>query len=45
MQAKGYDTGLEIKAPERGACPECGGVVEHEGGCMVCRVCAYSECN
>jgi ribonucleoside-diphosphate reductase alpha chain len=44
MQAKGYDTGLEIKAPERGACPECGGVVEHEGGCMVCRVCAYSEC-
>ncbi len=45
MQAKGYDTGLEIKAPERGACPECGGVVEHEGGCMVCRVCAYSECS
>ncbi|BDV43469.1 ribonucleotide-diphosphate reductase subunit alpha [Geotalea uraniireducens] len=44
MQAAGYDTGLELQAPERGACPECGGIVEHEGGCMVCRVCGYSEC-
>jgi len=35
-----------IEAPSfgRGACPECGGVVEHEGGCAVCRVCGYSEC-
>ena len=32
------------KAAERGACPECGGIVEHEGGCAVCRVCGYSEC-
>ena len=44
MVAGGYDTNLEQAAPERGACPECGGVVEHEGGCMVCRVCGYSEC-
>jgi ribonucleoside-diphosphate reductase alpha chain len=44
MMAKGYDTGLESRAPERGACPECGGTVEHEGGCAVCRVCGYSEC-
>jgi ribonucleoside-diphosphate reductase alpha chain len=44
MQAAGYDTGLEKQTPERGACPECGGVVEHEGGCAVCRVCGYSEC-
>ncbi|PKN33437.1 MAG: ribonucleoside-diphosphate reductase, adenosylcobalamin-dependent [Deltaproteobacteria bacterium HGW-Deltaproteobacteria-19] len=28
----------------KGACPECGGIVEHEGGCMVCRICGYSEC-
>ncbi|MDD2319782.1 MAG: vitamin B12-dependent ribonucleotide reductase [Geobacteraceae bacterium] len=35
---------FEEKPFERGACPECGGVVEHEGGCMVCRVCGYSEC-
>ncbi len=27
-----------------GACPECGGVVEHEGGCCVCHACGYSEC-
>lgn len=29
---------------EKGACPECGGAVEHEGGCAVCRACGYSEC-
>ncbi len=28
-------------APE---CPECGGVLEHEGGCFVCRSCGYSKC-
>jgi len=44
MVASGYDTNMEQAAPERGACPECGGVVEHEGGCAVCRVCGYSEC-
>lgn len=27
-----------------GACPDCGGVIEHEGGCSVCRVCGYSRC-
>jgi len=27
-----------------GACPECGGAVEHEGGCCVCHSCGYSEC-
>jgi ribonucleoside-diphosphate reductase alpha chain len=28
-----------------GACPECGGPVEHEGGCCVCHACGYSECS
>jgi len=28
----------------KGACPECGGIVEHEGGCAVCHICGYSEC-
>ena len=28
----------------KGACPDCGGIVEHEGGCAVCRICGYSEC-
>ncbi|MEE4312631.1 MAG: vitamin B12-dependent ribonucleotide reductase [candidate division KSB1 bacterium] len=27
-----------------GACPECGGPIEHESGCAVCRTCGYSEC-
>ncbi len=40
----GYDM-HDVKAKqERGACPECGGIVEHEGGCSVCHVCGYSEC-
>ncbi len=25
-------------------CPECGGTVTHEGGCIVCRECGYSKC-
>ena len=25
-------------------CPECGGKVEHEGGCVVCRNCGFSKC-
>ena len=28
----------------KGACPDCGGIVEHEGGCVVCRACGFSEC-
>jgi ribonucleoside-diphosphate reductase alpha chain len=27
-----------------GACPDCGGVVEFDGGCTVCRACGYSRC-
>ncbi|OFW61933.1 MAG: hypothetical protein A2133_06940 [Actinobacteria bacterium RBG_16_64_13] len=29
----------------QGACPDCGGAIEHEGGCMVCRACGYSKCS
>jgi ribonucleoside-diphosphate reductase alpha chain len=25
-------------------CPECGGMMEHEGGCAVCRTCGFSKC-
>lgn len=25
-------------------CPECGGNMEHEGGCVICRSCGYSKC-
>jgi ribonucleoside-diphosphate reductase alpha chain len=44
MVAGGWDEGMNKTAHERGACPECGGIVEHEGGCAVCHVCGYSEC-
>jgi ribonucleoside-diphosphate reductase alpha chain len=44
MAANGYETVHEKVALARGACPDCGGIVEHEGGCMVCRLCGYSEC-
>jgi ribonucleoside-diphosphate reductase alpha chain len=29
----------------QGACPDCGGAIEHEGGCVVCRACGYSKCS
>ncbi|MCI2105375.1 MAG: vitamin B12-dependent ribonucleotide reductase [Intestinimonas sp.] len=25
-------------------CPECGSLLEHEGGCVTCRNCGYSKC-
>ncbi len=31
-------------AVAQGACPDCGGAIEHEGGCVVCRSCGYSKC-
>ncbi|MFQ5586112.1 MAG: vitamin B12-dependent ribonucleotide reductase [Thermodesulfobacteriota bacterium] len=29
---------------QMGACPDCGGSVEHADGCVVCHGCGYSEC-
>ncbi len=31
-------------AGEIHVCPECGSVVEHEGGCVICRSCGFSKC-
>lgn len=31
-------------ATNGGACPDCGGPIEHEGGCSVCHACGFSEC-
>ena len=28
-----------------GACPDCGGAVEPEGGCAVCRDCGFTKCS
>jgi len=44
MAANGYESVREKISFVKGACPDCGGIVEHEGGCAVCRLCGYSEC-
>ncbi|MBN1613044.1 MAG: vitamin B12-dependent ribonucleotide reductase [Deltaproteobacteria bacterium] len=44
MAANGYESVAEKVSLLKGACPDCGGIVEHEGGCAVCRICGYSEC-
>ena len=35
----------DIKMPNGDStiCPECGSLLEHEGGCNVCRSCGYSK--
>ncbi|MGQ9614839.1 MAG: vitamin B12-dependent ribonucleotide reductase [Spirochaetota bacterium] len=27
-----------------GICPDCGGILEHESGCLICQQCGYSKC-
>jgi len=39
------DTTVATPTAAMGACPDCGGAVEHEGGCLVCRSCGFSKCN
>ena len=35
---------IENLGDAMGACPERGGHIEPEGGCLVCRACGYSRC-
>ncbi len=35
---------IPATAGEIHSCPECGSVVEHEGGCVICRNCGFSKC-
>lgn len=46
MHVQSHEEGMEATQHTQtgGACPECGGTVEHEGGCCVCHDCGYSEC-
>lgn len=40
-----FDSLLAPEVMQRGACPDCGGTVEHSDGCVVCRGCGYTECS
>ena len=44
IEANGGKVQHDKRVFRKGACPDCGGIVEHEGGCAVCRICGYSEC-
>ncbi len=39
-----HSHGLTALDKLAGACPECGGTLEHEEGCMLCRACGFSRC-
>ncbi|MEW6659389.1 MAG: vitamin B12-dependent ribonucleotide reductase [Thermodesulfobacteriota bacterium] len=38
---------VEAPAPtmSMASCPDCGGAIEHESGCLVCRSCGFSKCS
>ena len=44
LSSTGHAEKMEKRALFKGACPECGGKIEHEGGCAVCHSCGFSEC-
>ncbi|MGE5541514.1 MAG: TSCPD domain-containing protein, partial [Bacillota bacterium] len=37
-------SGLDSLDNHVGACPECGGHVKHQNGCITCSFCGYSKC-
>jgi len=44
LSSTGHAEKMEKRSLFKGACPECGGKIEHEGGCAVCHSCGFSEC-
>jgi ribonucleoside-diphosphate reductase alpha chain len=36
---------IPVKLSKKGACPDCGGIVDHDSGCVTCRACGFSECS
>ncbi|MDZ7597987.1 MAG: vitamin B12-dependent ribonucleotide reductase [Desulfobacterales bacterium] len=45
-QVLGNVTGTEISAGDAmmGTCPDCGGTLAHQEGCLICHVCGFSKC-
>ena len=43
--SKALEADRERYAKTAKFCPECGELLEHEGGCVSCRSCGYSKCN
>lgn len=39
-----HSADIPATAGEIHSCPECGSIVEHEGGCVICRNCGFSKC-
>ena len=39
------DVNIPKEADDMDTCPECGGVLKHEMGCVTCINCGYSKCN
>ncbi len=44
LASAGHAEKMDKRSLFKGACPECGGRIEHEGGCSVCHSCGFSEC-
>ncbi len=42
---KGTGKSKHHESLQIGACPECGGAVEHEGGCAICHNCGFTKCS
>ena len=42
--AAGAAADVNANSSQIHVCPECGFVVEHEGGCLICRNCGFSKC-
>jgi hypothetical protein len=38
------DSDLELIGDIVGVCPDCGGTLRHEEGCVKCQGCGYSKC-
>ncbi len=44
VELRGGETDAHEGGSNSAKCPECASLMEHEGGCVVCRSCGYSKC-